>query len=116
MNYYVELGLAILAGDKDEAKLLRDSKKAENALKSQISIREGKRFELEESIDASKEALKRKEVTFPESGSAAETYVKNLVEAKNEVTKAEKTLVEFDKVTNYLKETLEKITSETKKK
>lgn len=111
MNYYVKLALSLLAGNKDEARLLRDSEKAKSALKAQISIREGKRFALEDAVTEAKESLIKNEVSF----TTAESYIETLISAKNNVTLKEKELNNFDKVTMYLEEVLEKITKEEKK-
>ena len=111
MNYYVKLAMALLSGDGDQARLLRESEKAKSALKAQISIREGERFQLEDAVTSAEEDLKTTEVTFTN----ASNYIQSLITGQNNVTKAKKALADFDKVTEYLKTTLEKISKEEKK-
>lgn len=109
---FVKQFVAKLSGDDNEALAQKALRQADSALKTQISNLTGDIINYEDALEAAKEAQASARVNDGKIISDRETYVENLLEAKNDVTEAEEALETHRAKIAFLQGELEALSSE----
>lgn len=104
MNSFVKQFLAFVKGDEPEVLAQKAWRQANSALSSQISSRKGDIVSFEDKVLEAKEHLAKARVNFgnPIIIGEKNVYIQNLINAKNDVIKAEKELRNYLEVTEFL--------------
>ena len=92
LNSFCKEFVAIVKGDDVEAKAQKVWRQAESALKVQIAGLKGDVIAKEDAVANAEEALSLARVNHGNVISNRESYVSNLIDAKNTVTKRQKEL------------------------
>lgn len=103
MKSFVKQFVAIVTGDDAEAQAQKALRQANSALKTQIASLEGDTISLEDRVDTAKENQALSRVNRGQQIVDRTVYIRNLLNAKNEVTAAEDSLkLHLDKI-SFLK-------------
>src|SRR6185369_5250531 len=89
---FVKQFVATVKGDDAEAKAQKTLRQADSALQSQIASLTGDTITLEDAVTAAKERQDLARVNNGTAISSRESYVRGLLNAKNDVTSAEEAL------------------------
>lgn len=104
LNSFAKQFVAIIKGDDAEATAQKVWRQADSALKVQIAALKGDVIAKEDNVEQAKEALTKARVNNGNSITSRESYVSNLIAAKNVVTKAEKELEQHNAQIAFLEE------------
>jgi len=103
---FVKQFVAQIKGDEVEVRAEKAFRQAQSALKSQIASLEGDTINKEEAVTEAKEKLTKSRINHGDPISNRNTYVENLLSAKNSLTSAESDLEKHNKKIAFLKEEL----------
>lgn len=109
---FVKQFVAVVKGDDAEARGQKVLRQADSALQSQIASLTGDTITLEDRLSSAKEAQDLARVNGGSTISSRESYVRNLLDAKNNVTLAEEALKAHKEKIAFLKEELEALSQE----
>ena len=101
---FVKEVIAILKGDDAEATGQKILRQADSAFKTQIASLTGDTISLEDRLEDAKEALRLARLNNGRVISDRNSYVRNLLDAKNSVTSAEESLEAHNAKLDFLKE------------
>lgn len=101
---FVKEVVAILTGDNAEATAQKILRQADSAFKTQIASLTGDTIALEDRLEEAKENLRLARLNNGKLISDRNSYIRNLLEAKNAVTSAEETLEEHNAKLEFLQE------------
>lgn len=106
VNSFVKQFIAAVKGDDAEVKAQKAFRSADSALKVQIASLKGDVIKLEDDVDNAKESLNRAKINGGNVISDRDYYVEQLVNAKNNLTRAEKALTDHNAKLEFLESTL----------
>lgn len=109
---FVKGFLALVKGDTDEAKAEKVFRQAQSALNTQTAILTGDSVRKEDAVAEAQEKLENARVNNGNIISNRETYVQNLLDAKNALTEAEEALDKHEAKLEFLKEELTNLESD----
>jgi len=112
MNSFVKSFVAIIKGDDAEVKAQKAYRQAVSGLKSQINSLEGDTISFEDRVTDAQEYQSKMRVNNGQPIDNRDTYVKNLINAKNNVTEAEEALATHKAKIDFLKGELEALEAE----
>lgn len=92
MKSFIKQFVAVVTGDNAEAQAQKVLRQADSALKTQIAALQGDVITLEDAVENAKEQQVLAKVNHGRTITDRNSYVRGLLDAKNEVTKAEKAL------------------------
>lgn len=101
---FVKEVVAILTGDNAEATAQKILRQADSAFKTQIASLTGDTIAIEDRLEDAKEALRLARLNNGRVISDRNSYIRNLLDAKNTVTSAEEALEEHNAKLEFLKE------------
>jgi len=104
---FVDGFVALVEGDNAKANAEKTKRQADSALKSHIHSYEGDTIDLETTVEQAKIDLEHASVNFGNlivNKNERSAYVAGLVDAENNVKKAEKKLADHKKLIAFLKE------------
>jgi len=101
---FVKEIVALLKGDDAEATAQKVLRQADSAFKTQIASLTGDTISLEDAVEDAKEALRLARLNNGSIISDRNNYIRNLLEAKNTLTKAEEALEAHNAKLDFLKE------------
>lgn len=101
---FVKEVVAILTGDNAEATAQKILRQADSAFKTQIASLTGDTIALEDRLEDAKEALRLARLNNGKVISDRNSYIRNLLDAKNSVTSAEEALEAHNAKLDFLKE------------
>jgi hypothetical protein len=104
MKSFVKEVVAILKGDDAEATGQKILRQADSAFKTQIASLTGDTIALEDKLEDAVEALRLARLNNGKVISDRNSYVRNLLDAKNNVTSAEEALEAHNAKLVFLKE------------
>jgi len=108
LTYFCKGFMAIAKGDSEEVKALKIERKAVSALTSQIAVKKGETPDLEDKVEEAKEHLEAAKFNFGEESFNNNSYVSNLIQAKNNLSEAEEALEAHLALISFLEENLAK--------
>lgn len=112
MKSFVKSFVALIQGDDATVKAEKVFRQVESALKSQTASLAGDTINLEDKVTACQEALANARINNGESMTDRNTYVRNLLAAKNSLTMAEEELANHKTKIEFLEEELRSLTAE----
>lgn len=112
VKLFAKTFLAVVKGDTDEARMLKNLRKADAALETQIAIKKGTRVELETAIEEAKEALEKALVNDGNDITNGEAYVKLQIDRQNAVLRAEEALEVHNKNVTFLEDRRKALSTE----
>ena len=101
---FVKEVLAILAGDNNEATAQKILRQADSAFKTQIASLTGDTIALEDRLEDAKENLRLSRLNNGLQITDRNSYIRNLLDAKNSVTSSEEALELHNAKLDFLKE------------
>ena len=101
---FVKECIAILKGDDAEATAQKILRQADSAFKTQIASLTGDTIAIEDRLEDAKEALRLARLNNGRVISDRNSYVRNLLDAKNNVTSAEEALEAHNAKLAFLRE------------
>ena len=104
LNSFATQFVAAINGDDAEVKAMKAWRSAESALKVQIANLDGDVIRKEDKVDSAKEKLASARINCGNVITDRDSYVANLLSAKEALTQAEKELAAHVKTTDFLKE------------
>lgn len=112
LNSFCKEFVAIIKGDDAEVRAQKAWRQCESGLKVQIAALKGDVIAKEDKVENAKEALGLARVNNGQLISDRETYVANLIDAKNRLTKAEKELEQHNAQIAFLEEQYKQLSAE----
>lgn len=112
MKSFVKQFIAVVTGDTAEAIAQKTLRQADNSLKSHISALNFETMQFEEALEKAVEAEQLATINNGKLIDSKEQYVSNLLQAKNNVTKAEDALKAHKDKIAFLQEKLEALDKE----
>lgn len=109
---FVKQFVAVVKGDDAEAKAQKVLRQADSALQSQIASLTGDTITLEDRLASAQEAQELARVNNGNAITSRESYVRNLLEAKNNVTLTEEALKAHKEKIEFLREELKALSNE----
>lgn len=109
VNSWIKEFKALVTGDSATATGEKVKRSADSALKVQLSSNEGRLISLEDSLEDAKENLRKARLNYGKTMSSdneRDSYVSNLLDARNKVTKAEKALKDHKDLLSFFKDEL----------
>jgi len=103
MNSFVKQFVAAVKGDDVEVQAQKAWRSAESALKVQIAAREGDTIAKEDAVTSAEEALSQARINKGYPIIDRESYISELIYAKNVLTEAEEALEEHIAEVDFLK-------------
>jgi hypothetical protein len=101
---FVKEVVALLKGDDNEATAQKILRQADSAFKTQIASLTGDTIALEDKVEEVKEALRLARLNNGSPISDRNSYIRNLLEAKNRLSTAEEALEEHLAKLSFLNE------------
>jgi chromosome segregation ATPase len=112
VTFFVKQFAAFVTGDDTTARALKEFRKAESGLKTQIAILEGETIAKEEAVQAAEDAIAFSRVNGGNNITSPTSYVQNLLDAKNNLTSAQEKLKTHQAKLDFLKGELETLKTE----
>jgi 4-hydroxy-3-methylbut-2-en-1-yl diphosphate synthase IspG/GcpE len=111
---FVKSFVALVQGDSADAQAQKTFRQVQSALNTQIAVMTGDLVSKEEAVSDAQEAFDKARINHgKELASSDRTqYVRNLVEAKNNVEKAQEALNDHKETLSFLKEQLAQLEAE----
>ena len=111
VNSFINQFVAELKGDDAKVQAEKEWRRAKSALTTQISLKEGETVGYEDAVEEAKEKLEKSLIAFGEKVNK-DTYVNNILEAKNGLVDAEDKLEQHSEELQFLRECLENLQKE----
>lgn len=112
VNSFVKSFVAIVQGDDATAQAEKAKRQADNALKTNISALNFETSAFEDTLESAKENEAKATVNNGQPITSKESYVRNLLDARNAVTNAEQALSRHQAKISFLKEKLDSLDAE----
>jgi predicted nucleic acid-binding Zn-ribbon protein len=101
---FVKTVMARLQGDTDQVIAIKNERLATSAIETQIALKKGEVVEMETKVEDAREALA--DVMYPTTTINRDTYVRDLLQAKNNLQDKEDELEAVKETLKYLEDTL----------
>lgn len=109
LKSFVATFVALVKGDDAEALAQKTLRRGDNALKSQIAACDGQEIDFEDRIAQAEENLQKALVNNGQESFDKDTYIKNILNAKNKLTEEQEAWEAHKEKTAFLKDCLEAI-------
>lgn len=109
ITFFAKQFAAFVTGDDVQVRALKQFRKAESALKTQIAVNEGETIAKEEAVQQAGDALASALVNGGNDITDASSYVRNLLDAQNSVTSAGEAIAKHQAKLDFLKSSLAKL-------